>query len=425
MLELRAKSRKFESMLTAKKVERTKGPGRYHDGHGLYLQVVNANNKSWLLRYERNGRERWFGLGPAHTFSLKEARERARAARQLLHDDIDPIDHRKAQRAAQAAAKAKAITFAEAARRYFDQHEGKWRNAKHRAQFLSTLKTYAYPVVGNMAVADIDTPAVLRAVEPIWLTKTETASRVRGRIENVLDWCTVRGYRSGDNPARWKGHLAEVLPARGQVARPVHHAAMPYRELPAFMAALRARQGTAARALEFAILTAARTGEVIGARWSEIDIEDKTWTVPAGRMKGGKEYRVALSERAIDLLRDLPTEDNNGFIFVGPRAGSGLSNMAMAQTLKRMGHGDITVHGFRSSFRDWAAETTAFPNHVVEMALAHVVGDKVESAYRRGDLLAKRRQLAEAWSRYCTSPPMPAQTGKTVVGMRKGAASHA
>ena len=394
-------------MLTAKKAERLKNPGRYRDGHirGLYLQIGPTGGKSWGLRFERDGRERWLGLGPADTFSLKEARERARAARQLLIDGIDPIDHRKAQKAKLAAAKAKLLIFREATQRYFDQHEGKWRNPKHRAQFLSTLKQYAFPMLGNMAVSAIDTPAVLRAIEPIWMEKTETASRVRGRIESVLDWCTVRGYRTGDNPARWKGHLSEVLPARGQVAKVNHHAAMPFAELPSFMAELRKREGVAARALEFAILTAARTGEVIGAKWDEIDLGEKTWIIPAGRMKGGKEHKVPLSERAIELLRGLPTEDGNGFVFLGPRGGSGLSNMAMTQVLKRMDRGDVTVHGFRSSFRDWASETTNFPNHVVEMALAHVVGDKVEAAYRRGDLLVKRRQLAEAWSKYCTSPP--------------------
>ena len=384
-----------------------KRPGRYRDGHirGLYLQIGPTGGKSWVLRFERDGRERWLGLGPADTFSLKEARERARAARQLLVDGIDPIDHRKAEKAKLAAAKAKLLIFREATQRYFDQHEGKWRNPKHRAQFLSTLKQYAFPMLGNMAVSAIDTPAVLRAIEPIWMEKTETASRVRGRIESVLDWCTVRGYRTGDNPARWKGHLSEVLPARGQVAKVNHHAAMPFAELPPFMAELRQREGVAARALEFAILTAARTGEVIGAKGDEIDLGEKTWMIPAGRMKGGKEHKVPLSERAIELLRGLPTEDGNGFVFLGPRGGSGLSNMAMTQVLKRMDRGDVTVHGFRSSFRDWASETTNFPNHVVEMALAHVVGDKVEAAYRRGDLLVKRRQLAEAWSKYCTSPP--------------------
>jgi integrase len=405
-------------MLTAKKVERVKAPGRYHDGHGLYLQVRSPGNKSWGLRYERNGAERWMGLGPAHTVSLKEARERARAARLLLLDGIDPIDHRRAERAKVAAAKAKALTFREAAQAYFDQHEGKWRSAKHRGQFITTLRTYAFPVLGNMSVADIDTPAVLRAIEPIWMAKTETASRTRGRIESVLDWCTVRGFRQGDNPARWKGHLAEVLPARSQVAKPVHLAAMPYQQVPAFMAALRERQGVAARALEFIILTAARSGEVTGARWDEIDPDGKVWTIPAGRMKGGREHRVALSARAVELLNALPTEDGNDFVFIGPRAGSGLSHMAMRGVLERMGRADVTTHGFRSSFRDWCAERTNCANHVVEMALAHAVGDKVEAAYRRGDLLAKRRQLAEAWAQYCASPP----AAGAVVPLRKATA---
>ena len=393
-------------VLTAKKVEREKRPGRYRDGHirGLYLQIGPTGGKSWLLRFERDGRERWLGLGPLSVVDLRTARERARAARLLLLDGIDPIDHRKAEKAKLAAAKAKLLTFREAAELYFDQHERKWKNAKHRQQFLSTLKV-VYPVLGNMAVADIDTPAVLRAIEPYWLTKTETMSRTRARIEAVLDWATVRGYRTGDNPARWKNHLSEVLPARGQVAKVNHHAALAFAAVPAFMAELRQREGVAARALEFAILTAARTGEVIGARWDEISFEDKTWLVPAGRMKGGREHRVPLSGRAIALLRALPTEDGNDFVFLGTRGGSGLSSMAMPQVLQRMNRGDITVHGFRSSFRDWASETTNFPNHVVEMALAHAVGNVVEAAYRRGDLLAKRRQLAEAWSRFTTSPP--------------------
>ena len=394
-----------DTVLTAKKVERLKIPGRYPDGHNLYLQVGDTGGKSWLFRFERDGRERWHGLGAAYTFSLKEARERARAARQLLADGIDPIDHRKAERAKLAAARARLLTFREAAERYFDQHEGKWKSAKHRAQFTSTLRQYAYPVLANMSVAEIDTPAVLRAIEPHWLTKAETMSRVRGRIEAVLDWCTVRGYRTGDNPARWKNHLAEVLPTRGQVAKVNHHAALAYAAVPAFMAELRKREGVAARALEFAIFTVARTSEVIGAQISEINFGEKTWTVPAGRMKGGKEHKVPLSDRAIELLRELPTEQGNEHLFTGSQAGSGLSSMAMPQVLKRMGRGDITVHGFRSSFRDWVGETTNFPNHVVEMALAHAVGNAVEAAYRRGDLLAKRRQLAKAWAKYCTSPP--------------------
>jgi integrase len=400
--------------LTVRRVERTVKPGRYGDGGGLWLQVVNPRNRSWLFRWERDGRDHTMGLGPVHTVSLELAREKARACRLLLLDNIDPLDHRNAERAARAAAKAKALIFKEAAAAYHAQHEGKWRNRKHAAQFLSTLKTYAYPVLGNMAVADIDTPAVLRAVESIWREKTETASRVRGRIEAVLDWATVRGYRSGDNPARWKGHLSEVLPGRGQIAKPVHHAALLWRDVPSFMAELQQREGTAARALEFGILTAARTGEVIGAHWGEINGD--IWTIPAGRMKGGREHRVALSARAVELLRSLPTEEGNRHVFIGPRAGSGLSNMSLTAVLRRMGRRDITVHGFRSSFRDWAAETTHHPNHVVEMALAHVVGDKVEAAYRRGDLLSKRRQLAESWARYCMNP---APAGH-VVPMRKG-----
>jgi integrase len=399
--------------LTVRRVARTVKPGRYGDGGGLWLQVVNPRNRSWLFRWERDGRDHTMGLGPVHTVSLELAREKARACRLLLLDGIDPRAHRDAAHAARAAARAKAFLFKEAAAAYHAQHEAKWRNRKHAAQFLSTLKTYAFPVLGNMAVADIDTPAVLRAIESHWLTKTETMSRVRGRIEAVLDWATVRGYRSGDNPARWKGHLDQVLPGRGQVAKIEHHAALPWREVPAFMAKLAQRDGTAARALEFGILTVARTGEVIGAECGEI--RDNIWTIPAGRMKAGREHRVPLSARAVELLESLPTENGNRHVFIGPRAGSGLSNMSLTAVLRRMGRRDITVHGFRSAFRDWASEQTNYPNHIVEMALAHAVGDKVEAAYRRGDLLAKRRQLAEAWSKYCTNP---APAGD-VVPMRK------
>jgi integrase len=390
--------------LTVRRVERTVQPGRYGDGGGLWLQVVNPRNRSWLFRWERNGRDHTIGLGPVHTVSLELAREKARACRLLLLDGIDPRQHRDDERAAREAARAKALLFKEAAAAYHAQHERKWRSRKHAVQFFATLRTYAFPVLGNMAVADIDTPAVLRALESIWREKAETASRVRGRIEAVLDWATVRGYRSGDNPARWKGHLDQVLPGRGQVAKPVHHAALPYQQVSAFLAELRKREGVAARALEFTILSIARTGETIGAEWGEI--RDNIWTIPAGRMKAGREHRVPLSARAVELLESLPTEEGNGHVFVGPlRAGSGLSSTSLTAVLRRMGRRDVTVHGFRSTFRDWAAEQTNYPNHVVEMALAHVVGDRVEAAYRRGDLLAKRRQLAEAWARYCCSPP--------------------
>ena len=272
--------------LTAKRVAKLlKRPGRYPDGDNLYLRVSRPGKASWLLRYERAGRERMLGLGPIATISLGEARERAKAARRQLLDGIDPVDQKRAQRAQQALIAAKAMTFREAAQAYFDHHEKSWKNAKHRAQFLSTMVMYVYPEIGNLPVGGIDTGLVLKCIEPIWADKTETASRVRGRIENVLGWATVRGYRTGDNPARWKTHLSEVLPKRGKVAKVEHHPALPYSEIAGFIADLRAREGVAARALEFAILTAARTGEVIGANWEEIDLQAKTWTIPARRMK--------------------------------------------------------------------------------------------------------------------------------------------
>jgi integrase len=403
--------------LTVKRIAKATKPGRYLDERGLYLQVMSARNRSWLLRYERNGRERWMGLGALADFNLEEARERARKARQLLADGIDPIDARAAQKAAEALDAAKTITFETAAQQYFDQHELKWKNVKHRAQFLSTLKQYAFPKIGKLSVADIDVGQVLKCIEPIWQNKTETANRVRGRIEAVLDWATVRGYRKGDNPARWKGHIENVLPARGKIQKVVHHPALPYDELSSFMTSVKEREGMAARALEFTILTAARTGEVIGAKWEEMDLHEKVWTVPANRMKASREHRVPLSDPAVELLEALPRERGNPHIFLGPRR-SGLSNMAMAGVLKRMGREQITVHGFRSSFRDWAAERTSYPNHVVEQALAHTITNAVERAYRRGDLFDKRRRLMADWGRYCCSTAPPA--AGEVVALRKG-----
>ena len=400
--------------LTAKKVETLKTPGRYADGYGLYLQVVSPNNKSWLLRYERAGRERMMGLGPLRDISLKKARERASAARQLLLDGIDPLEARLAAEAARALEFAKAVTFAKAAEQYFDQHERKWRNQKHRAQFTSTLKTYAYASIGHLTAAAVDTGLVLKVLEQpvraergypagsLWEARPETASRLRGRIEAVLDWATVRGYRKGENPARWKGHLENVLPARAEVHKATHHAALPYVEIQGFLSQVRERGGVAAQALEFTILTAARTGETIGAIWDEVDLVNAIWTIPAGRMKGRREHRVPLSDKSLSVLEALPREPNNNHVFIGLRK-AGLSNMAMAKLLSRMGRHDITVHGFRSAFRDWAAEQTNHPNHVVEMALAHVVSNKVEAAYRRGDLLEKRRRLMSEWAVYCSS----------------------
>jgi integrase len=410
--------------LTAKRVAKAiTRPGRYGDGHGLYLQVVNTNNASWLLRYERGGRERWLGLGPVHTVGLKDARERARVARLSLLDGIDPLEAKKAAKVQRALAAAKAMTFSEAARSYLDQHSAKWRNSVHAAQWPSTLKTYVDPILGQLPVAEIDVPLVLKTLEQklgaargypagsFWMTRPETAKRVRGRIEVILDWAKARGYRTGDNPAAWST-IGQVLPARGQIAKVQHHPALEYRELPVFMAALRALEGSAARALEFLILTAARRQEVIGAKWEEIDIEHGVWTVPAGRMKASKEHRVPLSARTVELLESLYREAENPFIFIGPRR-AGLSRSAMAEVLKRAGRTDVTVHGFRSSFRDWAAERTAYPNHVVEMALAHAIPAAVEAAYRRGDLLDKRRRLMAEWGKFCASPPEP-QTNNVV-----------
>jgi integrase len=402
-------------MLTQRKIDRAK-PGRYSDGHGLYLVVHNASNKSFAFRWERDGRERWMGLGPVHTVDLKLARAKACEARLLLLEGVDPLEQRKAAKAAHALAVAKTKTFKECAQDYIAANQDGWKNAIHGEQWITTLATYVYPVIGNLPVAAIDTGLVLKCIEPHWKTKTETMSRVRGRIENVLDWATVRKYRAGDNPARWTGALEHVLPARNKIAKPVNYPALPYSELPAFMAALRRREGTAARALEFLILCASRTGEVLGAQWSEIDLANKMWTVPASRMKADREHRVALSQRAVELLRSLPRENGNDFVFIGSRSG-GLSSVAMMRLLHSMGRGDISVHGFRSSFRVWCAEQTNFPREVAEMALAHKISDKVEAAYQRGELLKKRFLLAEAWSKFASSPPLEKQKadGNTVV----------
>jgi integrase len=293
------------------------------------------------------------------------------------------------------------MTFRQCAEAYVAAHKAGWRNAKHARQWTSTLATYAYPVFGSLPVQRIDVGLVMKVVEPIWQTKTETAGRLRGRIENVLDWASTRGYRQGDNPARWRGHLENLLPKRGKVRKVRHHPALPYQEIGTFMAALRSQEGIAARALEFAILTAVRTGEAIGAVWDEIDLRAKTWTIPAERMKGGLAHRVPLSDAVVAIVESMKPLANARFVFPGTRAAKPLADSALADALKRLARDDLTVHGFRSTFRDWAAETTAFPREVAEMALAHVVGNKVESAYRRGDLLEKRRLLMDAWATYC------------------------
>jgi integrase len=400
-------------MLTAKQVERIKSPGRHACGlvKGLYLQVSEAGAKSWVLRYQLHRREHMLGLGSAADFSLKEVRERARAARQLLADKTDPLVGKRAAAEAAKAAEARKLSFREAAERYFDQHAERWRPS-HRELFLTTLRAHAFPTLGTMDVSAIETADVLRALEPIWKLKTITADRTRGRIAQVIDWCVVRGHRPpGTNPAKWEGHLDQVLPPPRQLAPIIHHNAMSYREVPAFMGALRARDTVPARALEFLVLTSARSSEVLGARWDEVDFVAKAWTVPASRMKSKREHRVPLSSAAIELLKKLPHDGEYVFPGIANR------RMCLTYLMQILGQaGKASIHGFRSSFRDWAGEATAFSPDVCEAALAHIRGDKSVQAYARGDLFDKRRKLMQAWSEYCTSPP--AKVSGDVVTLR-------
>jgi integrase len=369
------------SRLSALAVGRLKEPGMYADGGGLYLQISRSGTKSWIFRFAMEGREREMGLGPFHTIGLSDARLLATEARKLKLKGEDPIEARKAERQAKRLDDARAMTFKQAAAAYIKANKAGWRNAKHAAQWEATLAAYADPIFGALPVAAVDTGLVMKALEAIWTEKPETASRLRGRVESVLDWATARGYRKGENPARWRGHLEKLLPARSKVKAVEHHAALPYRELPKFMAALRNQAGNGARALEFAILTAARTGEVIGATWDEIDLDAETWTIPKERMKAKREHRVFMSDSAVAVLKPLKEAARSDYVFPGGKDGKPLSNMAMLTTLKRMKRDDLTAHGFRSTFRDWAAEMTDYPSEVVEMALAHVVGNKVEAAY--------------------------------------------
>lgn len=383
------------------------GKGMHPDGGGLYLRVNAKGARSWVFRYMLSGQAREMGLGPFPTFGLGDARQRANKVRQLVHDGVDAkeaIGYRAKRRAAQLDA-AKAMTFEDCARRYIEAHKAGWRSPKSLKAWEGTLDADVYPVFGKVSVQAIDTALVVKAIEPIWSKKPETAGRVRGRIEAILDYAAVRGWRQGENPARWRGHLEKVLPNKTKVRAVEHHPALPFAEIPAFLELLRQEGGMAAQALEFAILTAARTGEVIGARWPEIDRQAKLWTIPGERMKGGREHRVPLSDAALAILARLYQDREGEFVFAGGRAGRSLSNMAMLVLLRRMKRADLTVHGFRSTFRDWAAERTTFQNEVIEMALAHAVSDKVEAAYRRGDLFEKRERLMKAWAGYCNTTP--------------------
>lgn len=423
--------------LSALAVSKLKTEGRYAVGgaDGLHLRIAGAS-RAWVLRLAVGTRtdakgntvvhRRDIGLGSYPEVSLAEAREKARELRKQVRDGIDPIEERKVTKVRAALEAAKSKTFEECANAYIEANRAGWKNEKHVQQWQNTLATYAFPKIGQLPVAAIDTGLVLSVLQQetgedkaqLWHAKTETASRLRGRLESILDWAAFRGYREGENPARWKGHLEHELPARSKVQKIEHHAALPYAELGAFMVELRKREGLSARALEFAILCASRSGEVRGATWAEIDLPGRIWTVPAERMKAGKEHRVPLSDEAVKLLEALPRIVGNDYVFPAPRGGQ-LSDMALTAVLRRMERGGLTQHGFRSTFRDWAGETTAYPREVCEHALAHKLADGVEAAYQRGDLLAKRARLMADWARYCGTVQGNAEN---VVAMKKGAA---
>ena len=378
------------SKLTTRKVETAK-PGKYSDGGNLYLIVSETGARKWVLRFTWRGRAKEMGLGSAASVPLADARERAASARRKIAEGLNPIGERKRDSGIP--------TFGEMADDVRETLSVGFRNEKHKAQWKSTLETYAAPLRVK-PVDIIATDDVLAVLKPIWTTKAETASRVRGRIEKVLDAAKAKGFRDGENPARWRGHLDHLLPRPSKLARG-HHAAMPYEEVAAFIAKLREREAASALALELCILTAGRSNEILGMRWTEVDIDKKIWTVPANRMKAGREHRVPLSPRAVAILCQLEKLKAGEFVFPGQARGKPLSNMAMEMVLRRMKIDDCTVHGFRSSFRDWAGNVSSFPREVVETALAHVIGDKAEQAYRRSDALEKRRKLMEAWALYC------------------------
>src|SRR5712671_6265726 len=403
--------------LPAKKVENLKAPGYYADGGNLYFRVAEGGARGWIFRFRMNGRTRDAGLGPFPAVTLAVARETADKWRQIVASGKDPIERRNEQRTAERVEAAKAMTFDDCAAAYIAAHEAAWRNAKHRQQWTNTLRTYVTPVFGKLPVQSVDVALVLKVIEPIWVTKPETANRVRGRIETVLDWAKARELRTGENPARWRGHLEHMMPAKSKVRKVKHHPALPFNEVGAFITSLRKRPGIAAATLEFVILNATRTTETLGAAWPEVDLQAKLWIIPGERMKGGEEHRVPLSDAAVAVLKRMEAVRQGDLFFPGGKEGAPLSDAAMATVIDRMNAANkesglpiwvdprinrpIVPHGFRSSFRDWAAERTAFPREIAEKALAHIVGDETERAYQRGDLLDKRRKLMDAWAAYC------------------------
>jgi integrase len=378
--------------------------GSHADGGNLYL-VVRGNSKSWVFRFiAPGGKRRRMGLGPLHAVSLSEARKRAAELREQLHHPtsaVDPLDARQEAKLAQRIGKQRSKTFQACATAYIEAHQNAWKNSKHAQQWTNTLAQYAYPVFGDIPASEIDEALILNALTPIWNVKTETAKRLRGRIESVLDWATFNKFREGENPARWKGHLEHSLAKPNKVSKVQHHAAMPFQEMPSFMKELNARSGMGAKALELLILTGCRSGEIRGASWSEIDLKNKIWTIPASRMKMAQEHRIPLSETAMELLSALPRLEDTDLVFPSAKQNAPLSDMTLTAVLRRCGGEDFTVHGFRSCFRDWLAETTNYPNEACELALAHKISNKVEAAYRRGDMLDKRFQMMNDWANYC------------------------
>lgn len=395
---------RIKNKLTARTVETKKTPGYYSDGGNLYLRVSQNLTKTWAFYYKKEGKRTEMGFGSVSNVTLEQARDKADQLRKQLSNGIDPLTERQQQENERKAQRAKFMTFQQCADAYINAHKAGWKNLKHIQQWQNTLAQYAFPVFRDLDVKSIDTGLITKCLEPIWLTKNETAGRVRGRIESILDWATVHKYREGVNPARWRGHLDKLLAKPSKVQKTEHHSALPYTDINGFIDQLHQQDGIAAKCLEFTILTAARTGETIGATWDEIDWGAKTWTIPAIRMKAEREHRVPLSAHALTILNDMAGVRLNDYVF--PSNKKGLSNMAMLAVLKRMDRADITVHGFRSTFRDWAAESTSYPGEVVEMALAHAIKNLTEAAYRRGDLMEKRSRLMEEWARYCKTSRM-------------------
>jgi integrase len=413
--------------LSSLDVRNKKDKGLYPDGGNLYMQVTATGSKSWLFRYMLDGKARQMGLGSTQAISLSDARNKAEECRRLLNENIDPIENRKKQRMDAALESTLSKTFKECAEEYIESHKAGWKNKKHAQQWSNTLRDYVYPVFGDLSVQNIDTSFVLKSLKPIWYDKTETARRVRSRIEIVIDWAIAMNYRQGENPALWRGRLDKLLPKPSSVKQETNYDALPYNIISDFIPLLARRDDLSARALEFTILTATRTNEALGAKFEEFNLDQGVWVIPKERMKKGKrEHRVPLSEPVLKIVNNLQNQNVSDYLFYGLNPSKPISNMAMLELIKRMreqgeleGYPHFTVHGFRSSFRDWGSETTNFSNEVLEMALAHTIKNKAEAAYRRGDLFEKRSRLMEAWASYCCKPNT--DESSVVVNFQKGA----